>query len=336
MKFGLVEIGGKPVLVAATRDNGIVPLSLAFEAAGLGDAPATLAEIIADPQMLDRAREAIAAVDPGSPALLDPEGLSWLPPQPTPSKILGVAFNNMGIRKAAHVDPGVPNFFLKAPSALTGHGKPIVIKEHYGETIPELELACVIGRRCKEIGVDEALDAVFGYSIMNDVTSHGLKFGLDSIATTREPELLRPHHFGWRNRYGEEDRDVYYVYHSRSKASDTFGPMGPWVTTRDEVGNPNDLDVAGWIDGEAFAVDNTSSYRFKVEEVISEASHYFTLEPGDVICFGTSAKGVGRFPAGHRNINMHEMDGTIDIEIEGLGRLSNPIERRKKREGAAG
>ena len=59
--------------------------------------------------------------------------------------------------------------------------------------------------------------------------------------------------------------------------------------------------------------------------MIAEASRYFTLEPGDIICFGTSAKGVGNFPNGHRSVNMHKLSGVIDIEIEGLGHLSNPV-----------
>nr|WP_246413804.1 fumarylacetoacetate hydrolase family protein [Martelella radicis] len=231
----------------------------------------------------------------------------------------------MGIRKSAHRDPGVPNFFLKAPSCLTGHNKPIIMEDYYGETIPELELAAVISKRCSKISVEEAKNAIFGFTIINDVTSHGMKFGMDSIATTREPDLLRPHHLAWRNRHGEDDRDVYFVYHTRSKASDTFGPMGPFITTADEVSNPDALEVKGWFDGEPFAVDSTASYRFKVAEVIAEASRFFTLEPGDVFCFGTSAKGVGNFPNGHRSVNMHKLSGKIDIEIEGLGRLSNPV-----------
>ena len=63
--------------------------------------------------------------------------------------------------------------------------------------------------------------------------------------------------------------------------------MGPWITTKDEIADPNNLEVKGWLDGEPFAVGNTSSYRFKIEEVVAEASRYFTLEPGDVICMGT-------------------------------------------------
>ncbi len=322
MKIGTIDHSGRPALVAR-RDGNVVLLSELYRSAGLGSAPATMNDLIeggADALTLAR-----RALDEGTATPLDEAAIDWLPPQTRPSKIIGVAFNNMGIRKSAHRDPGVPNFFLKAPSCLTGHKKPIIMEEHFGDTIPELELAAVIGRRCRKISVEEARDAIFGYTITNDVTSHGLKFGLDSIATTREPDLIRPHHLAWRNRHGEDDRDVYFVYHARSKATDTFGPMGPWLTTADEIADPNALEVKGWFDGEPFAVDSTASYRFRIEEVVAEASRYFTLEPGDVICFGTSAKGVGKFPNGHRSVNMHQLSGVIDIEIEGLGRLSNPV-----------
>jgi len=322
MKLGTISQNGQATLVAKKDDDAVL-LSDLYESAGLGEAPRSMQDLIeAGPAERAKAEKALAE---GTGTAMDPESLDWLPPQPKPSKILGVAFNNMGIRKSAHVDPGVPNFFLKAPSCLTGHHKPIIMEEQYGETIPELELSAVIGKRCKNISVAEARDAIFGYAIINDITSHGMKFGMDSIATTREPNLMRPHHLAWRRPHGEDDRDVYFVYHTRSKATDTFGPMGPWVTTADEVPDPNNLEVKGWFDGEPFAVDSTASYRFKVEEVIAEASRYFTLEEGDVFCFGTSAKGVGRFPNGHRSVNLYEMSGTLDIEVEGLGRLSNPV-----------
>ncbi len=322
MKLGTLNRNGRPQVVVEI-DGRAVLLSDLFESTGLGEAPASVLEVIegGDAEM-QRVRRAVEA---GKAEPLEADGLDWLPPQPRPSKILGVAFNNMGIRKSAHVDPGVPNFFLKAPSCLTGHNKPIVIEEFHGDTIPELELAVVIGRRCRKIDVEAARDAIFGYTIVNDVTSHGMKFGMDSIATTRAPELIRPHHFAWRNRRDEDDRDVYFVYHARSKATDTFGPMGPWVTTADEIADPNALEVKGWFDGEPFAVDSTASYRFKIEEVIAEASRFFTLEPGDVICMGTSAKGVGKYPNGHRSVNLHQLRGVIDVEIEGLGHLSNPV-----------
>lgn len=326
MKLGTIFHDGRRELVAAYDKSHALLLRPLLEEAGLPQAGLSMNDFIeAGPAAVDTANTQLARTDLPDTLLLSIEDLDWLPPQPRPSKVLGIAFNNMGIRKAAFRDPGVPNFFLKAPSCLTGHGKPVIIRKHYGETIPELELGGVIGRRLKDASVEEARAAIFGYTIINDITSHGLKFSLDSISTARSADLLRPFHLEWRRQYGSEDRDVHYVYHARSKAADTFGPMGPWITTADEIDDPNNLSVKGWFDGEIFAEDSTSNYRFRVEEVVAEASRYFTLEPGDVFCFGTSARGNSNFPHGHRSVNLHERQGEIAIEISGLGRLTNPV-----------
>lgn len=326
MKLGTILHRSRPELVASLDRDRVALLRPLLEQQGLAEAGRSMTDFIT------AGEPALAAVrsslrDPSLPGsvLLPLAGLDWLPPQPRPSKILGVAFNNTGIRNAAFRDPGVPNFFLKAPSSLIGDGKPIMIRQHYGETIPELELAGVIGQRLKDATPGQARAALFGFGIINDVTSHGLKFGLDSISTARSADLLRPFHLQWRRQYGPEDRDVHYVYHARSKATDTFGPMAPWITTADEVPDPNNLPVTGWLDDEVFAQDNTANYRFRVEEVVAEASRYFTLEPGDLFCFGTSARGNEKFPHGHRSVNLQESPGRISIEIGNLGRLSNPV-----------
>ena len=126
-----------------------------------------------------------------------------------------------------------------------------------------------------------------------------------------------------------DDTDAFYVYHTRSKGTDTFGPMGPWVTTSDEVKNPNKLSVTGSLNEEVFTNDHTSNYRFSVEKCISEASSYFTLEPGDLISFGTTGKGTPKFPRGHKSLLIGEQKGTINISIDNLGTLSNPIKHQK-------
>ena len=259
-------------------------------------------------------------------ASFDINQVEWLPPVARPSKILGVAFNNKKLMEKAHVDPGVPNFFLKPPSAMQAHKKPIKIDPAWGAVIPEPEICAIIGRTCKNIDEASALRHVFGFAIHNDVTSHGLKFMKDSIAVTYEGELARPEFFRWRNRRDDKDTDAYFVYHTRSKGVDTFGPIGPWITHRSDVPNPNNLAVVADIDGEVFATDNTSNYRFSLEACIAEASRYFTLEPGDIISFGTTGKGAGRFINGHKSVLMGEMTGTIGIDVELLGRLENPIE----------
>ena len=256
----------------------------------------------------------------------DPE--DWAPPIPNPSKILGVAFNNKELMKKAHKDPGVPNYFLKPPSALQGHLKPIIVDPNWGAVIPEPELCAIIGRKAKHVTEKDALDYVFGYMIHNDVTSHGLKFQKDSIAITYDKDMARPEFYQWRNLNGPDDTDAYYVYHTRSKGTDTFGPMGPWITPRAAITNPNELAVVGRLGEEVFTQDNTANYRFSVEECIAEASRYFTLEPGDIISFGTTGKGSGRFPRGHKSLLIGEELGNISISIEPLGELSNPIQHQ--------
>ena len=324
MKFGSIILDGRETVIVRSGRHGAVALEALYSNAGCGDAPATIQELIAGGEAeLDRARQASCSAKELQP--LDTRAVDWLPAQPHASKIFGVAFNNKALMRTAHKDPGVPNFFLKPPSSLQGHGKPIEIRDYYGATIPECELAAVIGRRGKDVAASEALDHVFGYTIMNDVTSHEMKFGMDSVAVTRPPEIWSPYMSAWRNSHGEDDRDLYFVYHARSKGADTFGPCGPWLTTADEVPDPNSLEIRAWVDGEQFAVDSTSSYRFTIQEVIAEASRFFTLEPGDLFSFGTTAKGVGRFPHAHRNVDLSKRTGTIEIEIEGLGRLANPV-----------
>lgn len=326
MKFGTIRRGAEPILIARISDDEGVALADAYAAAGAGSAPEGMRALAAAGRAeLEKAGRAVAAAVGSGVERIPLAGADWQPPIIDPSKVIGVAMNNKGIRKEAHKEPSVPSYFLKPPSCLLGHNKKVVVLENYGETIPELELAAVIGTRGRNIPVGEALDYVFGYTIVDDVTSHGIKFGMDSLATTRAPHLTRPHHFGWRNRHGPDDNDIYFVYHTRSKGSDTFGPIGPWITTADEIADPNNLEVSGTFDGEPFAVDNTSNFRFSVQQVIADASQWFTLEPGDVICFGTTAKGVGKYPDGHRAINLHEMRGEIDITIGGLGTLRHGI-----------
>ena len=255
--------------------------------------------------------------------------IDWAPPITNPSKILGVAFNNKELMKKVHKDPGVPNYFLKPPSALQAHEKPIIVDPDWGAVIPEPEICAIIGKKAKHITEEEALNYVFGYMIHNDVTSHGLKFQKDSIAVTYDKDMARPEFYTWRNLNGPDDTDAFYVYHTRSKGTDTFGPMGPWLTTSDEVPNPNNLNVMGYLDDEIFTEDHTGNYRFSVEKCISEASKYFTLEVGDLISFGTTGKGAGRFPRGHKSVLLGEEIGSIRISIDTLGTLSNPIKHQK-------
>ena len=327
MKLGTIYEANSRIAIVQGSDGKARRVADVLAAAGLSGPTNVLGIIEAasgDPDFLDRLADTVDRID-GLP-----EGdLDWAPPLPNPSKILGVAFNNKELMKKAHRDPGVPNYFLKPPSALQAHEKPIIVDPAWGAVIPEPEVCAIIGKRAKHITEAAALDHVFGYVIHNDVTSHGLKFQKDSIAVTYDKDMARPEFYTWRNLNGPDDTDAYYVYHTRSKGTDTFGPMGPWITTRDEVADPNNLTVTGTLDGEVFTKDHTGNYRFTIERCISEASRYFTLEPGDMISFGTTGKGAGRFPRGHKSLLIGEETGTIGIKIEPLGELRNPIRHQK-------
>lgn len=256
---------------------------------------------------------------------IDADTVRWLPPSPRPSKIVGVAVNNSLANQFAHRAPVEPAYFFKPPSALTGHGAPLVVPAEYGLTHPEPELAAVIGRRVRGISPQDAWSAVFGYTIINDITSPGLK-DRDSM------ELVPPVPIGsdltWRETRGDEDRSVYLTYHARSKGCDSFAPMGPWLTTADDVPAPNDLQVRCRLDEELVLTDSTANLRFGVNEVISHLSTYMTLEPGDIVHLGTAFRPADpdRFPS-IRDLDISRLDGTLSVEIEGLGRLDNPIAR---------
>jgi 2-keto-4-pentenoate hydratase/2-oxohepta-3-ene-1,7-dioic acid hydratase in catechol pathway len=151
----------------------------------------------------------------------------------------------------------------------------------------EAELGVVIGRRTRHVGRGEALDAVLGYTCLNDVSARDIQF----------PDGQ------W----------------TRGKSLDTFCPMGPVLVTPDELGDPQDLAIRCLVNGEAVQDSRTSQMYFGVAEIIAYCSQAFTLEPGDVIATGTPS-GVGTFRTPPRYL----ADGDeVVIEIEGIGRLVN-------------
>ncbi len=334
MKLATVQYKDKEIVAIRINDTTLVELGAAYAKAGKGEAPKTTLEIAGGgAAVLATLREVndYAQKNHAEIGTISTQDITWLPPLRRPGKMIGVAFNNNELTKIAHVLPKAPMYFLKPATCLVGHNDPIVMQENYGYTIPELEMAAIIGKRGSHIPESEALDYIFGYSIINDITSSGLKFALDSIAIDMDPKRVRPHHVGWRRRRDENDNELYFTYHSRSKGSDSFGPMGPWLTTADEVKDPNKIEVKGWLGDELFAVDSTENYNFTIQQVIADASKYFTLEPGDIIHFGTSGRGHGRFTSGHLSVNLYEETGPIVIEVEGLGRLSNPVKHSWKK-----
>ena len=308
----------------ALGDGALVGIDDAWETAGLGVAPATLLELVeGGPALRDDLDRAFAAAVGAGDALprIPLSAVHWRPPVCRPSKIVGVALNNAAFAPAAHRYFEKPAFFLKPSSCLIGHGDAIEVGADYGLTHPEAELACVIGRRARRLDPDEALSAVFGYAIFDDVTCPGMK-DRDSIHLKVPAGLPGSTPVAWRELRSPEDREILLTYHARSKGADTFGPMGPWLVTADDVPDPNDLAVRVWLGDELVTEDHTANLSFSVAEVLARLTATMTLEPGDVVHFGTAVNPV---KYGLRDADIHRLDGPIAIEIDGLGRLENPV-----------
>lgn len=320
MKLGTIRVDGKPTVIAHVAENVAVAL----------DFPWMEDLIEAGDRGLDSAAEAVADAEAGKLSTIDVESADWMAPNPKPSKILGCAVNNNNLNKKAYKPMTAPMFFIKGRSALTGHNKTIDILKDHGQSIPEPEPVVVFGKRAKNVAPEDAMDYIFGYTLTNDVTASGVKFSQDAIALKQTPDLVKPHHTAWREKFGEDDTYLFFIYHAKSKGADTFAAMGPWLTTKDEIANPNDLRVRGYINGECYADDSTANYFFPVERVISEATKWFTMEPGDCIHTGTASKGTAAHPRGNVGTYLGLYDGKLtDVEVEGLGRLTNRINCEK-------
>lgn len=226
-----------------------------------------------------------------NPKLVPAEGIRLGPPIARPSKIIC-----LGKNYAAHAKefdsavPASPILFSKATSAITGPWDPVVLpRDSAGIIDGEVELAVVIGCRAKHVAEPEALGCVAGYMILNDITD-------------REAQRIGQQWF-------------------RGKSPDTFCPMGPWLVTADEVGDPHRLDMRFMHNGVLLQQDTTASMIFKIPFLISFITASITLLPGDVIATGTPA-GIG---TARRPPLVFRAGDRIEIEICKLGRQENEI-----------
>jgi 2,4-didehydro-3-deoxy-L-rhamnonate hydrolase len=255
----------------------------------LADGPRTMADLLATgPGGLRALADAIARADVGSDGRPLSE-VDYLAPVPRPGKVVAIGRNYREHAAEEGVNPPKePLIFSKWPSSVVGPGAEIRWDPALARQVDhEAELAVVIGRKARRVSREEALDHVFGYTCLNDVSARDLQFG-----------------------------DGQWV---RGKSLDTFCPMGPFLVTADEIGDPQGLRISCTVDGEVRQDASTSQMFFPVAEIISHCSQAFTLEPGDVIATGTPS-GVGVF----RDPPVFLHDGArIVVEIEGIGALEN-------------
>jgi len=319
MRLASVRLGKHDGVAVGITDDTVIEIGRLLELAGTAAAraPRSMRELIAGGAAPLAAVS--AAIDSLGNAALTAAAATpdaWYPPVRHPGKILAVAMNNSASNARKISAPEHPAFFLKPPSCLIGHGDAVRIRPYYGSVHPEPELALVIGQRAKDLTPEAALDVVFGYTILNDITSNGMRaedrFHYWAIyANADDPDKT-------------EKVEQHLSYAARYKGTDTFGVLGPWLVTRDEILNPDDLAVHCEIGGETIADDSTRYYNYKVAEVLSFISQFQTLEAGDVISLGTAFKaGAGRKSI--HQANFQTVAGPVAVRIEGLGRQENPV-----------
>jgi 2-keto-4-pentenoate hydratase/2-oxohepta-3-ene-1,7-dioic acid hydratase in catechol pathway len=209
-----------------------------------------------------------------------------------PRKYLGIALNYADhIAEMGMEAPEVPVFFNKQATCVVGPGAGIHMPRVSTFLDYEAELAVVIGKRCRHLPVERAHEAIAGYTAANDVSVRD-----------------------WQGR--AQTMTI-------GKSFDTHGPLGPWLVTADELGDPHDLAIRCFVNDEPRQDARTSEMVFDCFQQVSHLSEAFTLEPGDVIATGTpSGVGLGRQPV---RDNLLHVGDTVRVEIEGIGELVNTV-----------
>ena len=214
-----------------------------------------------------------------------------LAPIRRPGKLLfsGLNYRSHTEENPAAVLPTYPQFFAKLPSSVIGPEDPIVLPAPGTQVDYEVELAVVIGKQARGLQPSTALDCVFGYTVVNDVSARDVQFRDNQITT--------------------------------GKGFDTFCPMGPEIVLAGEIPDPQALQVLSSVNGEPRQSSPTSDMLFDVRTLLAFISAHITLDPGDIVTTGTPA-GVGTFRA--PPVFLRPGD-TVVVEVDRIGRLSNPV-----------
>jgi 2-keto-4-pentenoate hydratase/2-oxohepta-3-ene-1,7-dioic acid hydratase in catechol pathway len=213
-----------------------------------------------------------------------------LSPIPNPNKIICLAFNYVDHAKEQGLQaPEDPALVIKPRTALNSTNSDIVCPDFVTQLDYEVELALIIGKNCKNVSVDDAFDSIFGYMIFNDVSARDIQF---------------------------KDKQF-----TRGKSFDTFAPCGPWITTKDEIKDPQNLKMTTKINGELRQNSSSNNMFIKIPEIVSKISKVMTLEKGDIISTGTPAGVMLNKP----NAVFLKDGDKVEMEIEDLGILNNTI-----------
>ncbi len=293
MKLVTYQTNGQAQLGAISNDQ-IIDCGQAYRAMAGHDSASFPDDMIAllkeADEGLAKAQAAIDFAEANGGFSQSLEQVTFLPPVVKPGKVIALGRNYAAhAKEGGSQPPKYPMLFHKTATSLLGAGGTIVIPPVTKRVDYEAELAVIIGRTCKQVSEEEALDYVAGYAAANDVSARDLQ--------------RRTSQF------------------SAGKMVDTFGPLGPALVTRDEVPDPQNLRIQTRLNGQVMQDSNTKMMIFSVAFTISYISQITTLEVGDVILTGTP-EGVGfaRKPP----VYLKEGD-VVTIEVEGVGTLSNSV-----------
>ena len=292
MRFCTYQVGGEP-RVGIVAENGVVDLRALARRRRLPSVPDDMLALIAEVPTLELralAREARTWVRAGGEAVPVARA-RLLAPIPRPRKNIVCMGRNYAehAKESGNAPPEVPVFFTKPPTAVVGHDAPVTHHAVTEQLDYEVELVAVIGRRARSVAPAKALEYVFGYTVMNDVTARD----------------LQRRHQQW----------------FKGKSLDTFAPLGPWIVHRSAIPDPQRLRLSMRINGEVRQDSTTASMVFTVAQLISVLSMGMTLEPGDLLATGTPA-GVAM---GMNPPKWLQPGDVMEAEVEGIGLLRNRV-----------
>lgn len=246
----------------------------------------TCALLAAGDTALRRAAEAAA----GARDRLPLDAVRLAPPILRPPKFLAIGLNYADhVAEAGLETPQIPTVFNKQSTCVAGPRDPVHLPRVSAALDYEGELGFVVGRRCRHVPRERARAVIAGYLVVNDVSVRDWQFRVPT----------------W----------------TMGKSFDTHGPIGPWLTTADEVGDPHDLRIRTWVNGELRQDSSTKHLIFDCYAIVEHLSTAFTLEPGDVVATGTpGGVGIARKPPA-----LLRAGDVVRVEIDGLGALENPI-----------
>lgn len=286
MKIGNAMIDGHVQAVIQTK-YGIIPISVLDCFDGSSEFLKT-DDIIGNSAVINSIKESISRISKSRN--LKSSELEWYPVVTRPQKIVCVGLNYKShVKETASTGPDSPVLFAKFLNSLAGYGEKIVIPDETKQLDYEGELGIVIGKNGKNISENRSMDYIFGYFIGNDVSARDLQF--------RTSQWLQ------------------------GKSCDNFYPCGPFITTADEIIDPQNLSLITKLNGEIRQNSNTSNMIFSIAYLVSYISKFMTLRAGDIISTGTPEGVILGMPENER-VWIKSGD-KVTVDIENMGTLEN-------------